>query len=197
MYQFLAPSMSRGIEVALLGTARSLQSELNQIALTADTSTSKGINNVLTETTRALLQHPDYFISAYSSVNTTKRFAAAKKLFNRLSVEERGKFDEETLVNVNNIKKQIKRRPKATGTSNEFIVITILAVVKGVVEIPTSKGSVELKKVLQKLGSIPYQETIAAEVLWTPQEESDTLSEQDLREDYPLLKLLEDSQFKK
>lgn len=46
-----------------------------------------------------------------------------EKRFNQLSIEERGKFDEETLVNVNNIKKQNSSSHKASGFSNEYIVV--------------------------------------------------------------------------
>lgn len=46
-----------------------------------------------------------------------------EKRFNQLSIEERGKFDEETLVNVNNIKRQSTRSQRANGFSNEYIVV--------------------------------------------------------------------------
>lgn len=46
-----------------------------------------------------------------------------EKRFNQLSIEERGKFDEETLVNVNNIKRQSSTIKRASGFSNEYIVV--------------------------------------------------------------------------
>jgi uncharacterized membrane protein len=46
-----------------------------------------------------------------------------EKHFNKLSIEERGKFDEETLVNVNNIKRQSTRSQRSNGFSNEDIVV--------------------------------------------------------------------------
>ncbi|XP_073103981.1 FLUCTUATING-LIGHT-ACCLIMATION protein 1, chloroplastic isoform X3 [Elaeis guineensis] len=55
------------LQVGLLGMARSLQKDLDRIAETADTSTPEGLSYVLTETTLALLRHPDCCISAYSS----------------------------------------------------------------------------------------------------------------------------------
>ncbi|KAB2006485.1 hypothetical protein ES319_D11G348800v1 [Gossypium barbadense] len=57
------------LQVGLLGTGRSLQRDLNRIAEVADTSTSEGLGFVLTETSLALLRHPDYCISGYSSVS--------------------------------------------------------------------------------------------------------------------------------
>ncbi|XP_021773106.1 uncharacterized protein LOC110737053 [Chenopodium quinoa] len=178
------------LQVGLLGMARSLQSDLNRIAEVADTSTPEGLNFVLTETMLALLRHPDYCISAYSSVDIKKSIEEGEKRFNQLSIEERGKFDEETLVNVNNLKRQSTKSTRASGYSNEYIVITILVAAEGVVKMPTINGSLDLKEALQKLGSIPSSKTMAVEVLWTPQNENDTLSERELLEDYPLLKPL-------
>ncbi|KAK7337887.1 hypothetical protein VNO77_18476 [Canavalia gladiata] len=178
------------LQVGLLGMGRSLQRDLNRIAEVADTSTPEGLNYVLTETTLALLRHPDYCISAYSSVDIKRGIEDGERRFNQLSIEERGKFDEETLVNVNNIKRQSTRSQRASGFSNEYIVITILAAAEGEHKLPSINGSGDLKEALQKLGSIPSRKLLAVEVLWTPQNESDTLSERELLEDYPLLRPL-------
>ncbi|XP_030958041.1 uncharacterized protein LOC115980005 [Quercus lobata] len=178
------------LQVGLLGMGRSLQMDLNRIAETADTSSSSGLSYVLTETTLALLRHPSYCISGYSAVDIKRSMEDGEKRFNQLSIEERGKFDEETLVNVNNIKKQSTSSQRANGFSNEYIVITILVAAEGVHKLPTINGSGDLKEALQKLGSIPSSKILAVEVLWTPQNENDTLSERELLEDYPLLRPL-------
>lgn len=56
-------------------------------------------------------------------VDIKRSMEAGEKRFNQLSVEERGKFDEETLVNVNNIRKQSSMCLRASGFSNEYIVV--------------------------------------------------------------------------
>lgn len=47
-----------------------------------------------------------------------------EKIFNQFSIEERGKFNEETLVNVNNIRKQSARSKRSNGFRNEYIVVS-------------------------------------------------------------------------
>ncbi|XP_015570667.2 uncharacterized protein LOC8288423 [Ricinus communis] len=178
------------LQVGLLGMGRALQRDLNRIAEVADTSSSEGLTYVLTETSLALLRHPDYCISGYSYVDVKRSMDEGEKRFNQLSIEERGKFDEETLVNVNNIKKQSTSSKSASGFSNEYIVITLLVAAEGVHKLPTINGSGDLKEALQKLGSIPSSKVLAVEVLWTPQNENDTLTERELLEDYPLLRPL-------
>ncbi|KAG8479638.1 hypothetical protein CXB51_029391 [Gossypium anomalum] len=178
------------LQVGLLGTGRSLQRDLNRIAEVADTSTSEGLGFVLTETSLALLRHPDYCISGYSYVDVKRSMDEGEKRFNQLSIEERGKFDEETLVNVSNIRRLSTTFQKASGFNNEYIVITILVAAEGVHKLPLINGSGDLAVALQKLASIPASKILAVEVLWTPQNDNDTLSERELLEDYPLLRPL-------
>ncbi|XP_071708721.1 FLUCTUATING-LIGHT-ACCLIMATION protein 1, chloroplastic-like [Rutidosis leptorrhynchoides] len=175
------------LQVGLLGTAISLQKDLNQIASLADTSTPKGFRYILQEATLALLRHPNYCVSGYSSVVVKWSVSDTEKLFNKLSIDERGKFDEETLVNVNNVRKKSATTEKTEMLSNECIVVTIIAAAIGVHKLPPVKSNEQLKEALQKLASIPSENILAAEVLWTPQEENDILTKQQVLEDYPLL----------
>ncbi|GJS03148.1 myelin-associated oligodendrocyte basic protein [Tanacetum coccineum] len=99
--------------VGLLGTARSLQKDLNEIAKTTNTSTSDGFRHILKATIASLLQHPDYYTSGYSCVENGSSVKEAEKQFQKLSFDERSKFDEETLVNLNNVIKQ-------SATSQKF-----------------------------------------------------------------------------
>ncbi|KAL1225357.1 hypothetical protein V5N11_009015 [Cardamine amara subsp. amara] len=176
------------VQVGLLGSARTLQEDFNRLAEKADTSTPEGLSYVLTEATLALLRHPEFCISSYSSVDVKSSIEEGEKRFNQFSIEERGKFDEETLVNVNSIKIQSSKIQKASGSSNEYIVVTILVASEGTLKLQTINGIADLKETLQKLGSILSKKILAVEVMWTPQNEKDVLSERELLEDYPLLK---------
>lgn len=68
--------------------------------------------------------HSYLFVSF--QVDVKRSVEDGEKRFNQLSIEERGKFDEETLVNVNNIRKQSKTSQRAGGFSNEYIVVRFL-----------------------------------------------------------------------
>lgn len=56
-------------------------------------------------------------------VDVKRSMEEGEKRFNQLSIEERGKFDEETLVNVNSIKKQSSTILRGGRFSNEYIVV--------------------------------------------------------------------------
>ncbi|KAL3820466.1 hypothetical protein ACJIZ3_006371 [Penstemon smallii] len=185
--------------VGLLGLRRrSLQKYLNRIAETSDTSTPEGLHYVLTETINALLEHPDFRIYVDSSVEV--KYKDGDRRFDELSLEERSKFDKETLVNINNTKeKQSSTKlttTTTTGITNEYIVVTILVAAKGVHKLPSIKNIEDLKEALGKLASIPSTRILGVEVLWTPQEEDDTLSEEEFLEDYPLLRPLSGAESK-
>ncbi|KAJ7522534.1 hypothetical protein O6H91_18G015800 [Diphasiastrum complanatum] len=179
------------LQVGLLGLARSFQKDLDRLASRANTSTPEGLHYVLTETVLALLRHPDYCISAASSSEVKRSVEAGEERFNQLSLEERGKFDEETLVSVNDIRKRsLFTGSKSDRLNNEYIVVTILLAVEGELKLPSINSNADLKQALAKLGSVPTDRIMAVEVLWTPQDENDTLSERELLRDYPLLRSL-------
>ncbi|KAH0936382.1 hypothetical protein HID58_013499 [Brassica napus] len=170
------------LHVGLLGLGRTF----NRLAENDDTSTSEGLSYVLTEATLALLRYPDYCISCNSSVSPL------------------GKFDEETLVNVNSVKRQSSKIWTASCFSNEYIVghlkihskavpkneyIVMYVHVTILVAAEANKWNCGSKGSLTENWLVPRNK-IAVEVLWTPQNEKDTLSEKELLEDYPLLRLL-------
>ncbi|KAB1669159.1 hypothetical protein ES319_1Z070600v1 [Gossypium barbadense] len=132
----------------------------------------------------------DDYMRYILQVDVKRSMDKGEKRFNQLSIEERGKFDEETLVNVSNIRRLSTTFQKASVFNNEYIVITILVAAEGVHKLPLIKGSGDLAVALQKLASIPTSKILAVEILWTPQNENDTLSERELLEDYPLLRPL-------
>eukprot|EP00249_Psilotum_nudum_P004776 c18274_g1_i1 orf=767-2011(+) len=177
------------IQVGLLGMARSLQRDLDRLADRANTSTPEGLHLVLTETVLSLLRHPDYWISGYSSSDIKRSVEAGEQCFNELSLEERGKFDEETLVNVDSFHRRSVRQ-RANSFNNEYIVVTLLVAAEGEYKLPIINSNADLREALRKLGSVPKDQTLAVEVLWTPQDANDTLSERELIRDYPLLRPL-------
>ncbi|XP_061339121.1 uncharacterized protein LOC133285845 [Gastrolobium bilobum] len=193
---------------ALGGMGSSIQRDLTRIAEAADTSSRE-------ETIQTLDRHHGYCIAGYLSVDLKRSKEDGEKCYNQLSNEERAKFDEETLVNLNNLEKRSTRGQSVNvfsneykklnvkestlegknfeeekllnGFGNEYVVITILVAAKGAHKLPNINGAEDLKKALHKLRSLFSSKLLAGEVLWTPQNEIDTLSEQKLLEDYSQL----------
>jgi uncharacterized membrane protein len=188
------------LQVGLLAQARELQSDLDRIALNANTSSSEGLTKVLQETTLALLRHPEYWAYAGSEAQQT-RLSAAEAQFNRYSLAERSKFSSETLSNFNN---QLKQAPTKTalldgdhtGTPaqpeapGEYIVATVIVGAQGKLQLPEVRNPDELRQALNILGGVSSDQLLAVEVLWTPEADGDVLTSEDLIVDYPNLKLI-------
>ncbi|MBF2049937.1 MAG: DUF1517 domain-containing protein [Elainella sp. C42_A2020_010] len=173
------------LQVALLAQARELQRDLTTLAEQADLSTKQGLSELLRETILALLRNPEYWTHARSSSQTLKTREAGSRLFERLSLEERSKFSMETLVNVGG---QVRRQTMPTSDADPaaYIVVTLLV---GTADdyplIGTVRSTSELKQALQRLGAISPDYLLVYELLWTPQDERDSLSREELIAQYP------------
>jgi uncharacterized membrane protein len=193
------------LQVGLLANARGLQAELDRIAETADTNSPEGRAEILQETSLALLRHPEYWV--YAGGNTQQaRLTSAEAQFNRLALAERSKFTEETLSNVNNQLKAASPRAALTSANQggeldnptrlitegpgEYIIVTLLAATLGKFQLPAINNADDLRQALRQIGSLPSENLLAIEVLWTPQAEGDTLTADDLLAEYADLKMV-------
>ena len=183
------------VQIGLLGMARDLQLDLEKIADKADTSTTEGLHYVLEETVLALLRNPEYCVYGYATSASARGPEEAEDTFNEFSMDERGKLAEETLVNVNSRKRSSSSITAAgkdgeDGGINEYILVTIIAACDGGLKLPAVTDSAELRTALKRVGAIRADALQAVEVIWTPQEEGDTLTEEELLADYPTLNVL-------
>jgi uncharacterized membrane protein len=180
------------IQVGLLAQAKTLQTELNELAETADTGTASGRANVLQETTLALLRHPEYWV--YGSTQSQQAaLDTAEAKFNQLALAERSKFTAETLSNVNDQLRQTTSTEIVqtdAEPSGEYIIVTLVVGTTGKLELPKINGSEDLQQALRQIGSIGSDRLLAVEVLWTPQAAGDTLTTDDILAQYPNLKLV-------
>jgi len=188
------------VQVGLLAQARDLQTELNELAHTADTNTAEGRAQVLQESTLALLRHPEYWVYG-SALSQQAALEAAEAKFNQLALGERSKFTEETLSNVNNLLREAAPKaslPSANGELStqvaqdpgEYILVTLVVGAEANLQLPAINSSDDLRQALRQIGSLSSERLLAVEVLWTPQAEGDTLTTDDILAQYPDLKLV-------
>ena len=135
----------------------------------------------------ALLRNPEYCVYGYAASKVCRGPEQAEETFNDYSIDERGKFEKETLVNVN-----ARRRAETVGVdpaadTNDYILVTIIAAADGGVKMPDITDANDLKTALKRLGAVRVEALQAVEVLWTPQEDGDVLTQTQLLRDYPSL----------
>jgi len=143
----------------------------------------------------ALLRNPEYAVYGACGTRRAKSLASGEKAFNEASLDERGKLAEETLVNVSG-RSRTGTYSKGgggntgTGDDEELVVVTLLVAARGGLALPKVTSLAELKAALSKLGSVPTEDVLAVEVLWTPQDPRDKYYSSDAVADYPNLNVL-------
>lgn len=179
------------LQVGLLASARGLKRDLERIAARADTSTPSGLHYVLQETVLSLLRNPEYAVYGAAKTLKGKSLAKAEQKFNEMSLAERGKLREETLVNVSGIRREGGFKGKSGGSANtaagdeELIVVTVLVASKGRFTLPPVRNGAELRTALSTLGAVPSDGVLGVEVLWTPQDPADSYSKGEVTIDFP------------
>ena len=180
------------LQIGLLASAKALQQDLRQLAASADTSSSTGLQRVLQETTLALLRQPDLWVYA-NLENGNVPFAAAESTFNRLSMTERSKLREELTTNVGGQRSSATASARGVGdadATNEFIAVTVLVASRRPVTLKAIGSSEGLRESLRILGSTSSTDLMALEVIWQPDGAGEVLSAEELVTAYPNLQHL-------
>jgi len=183
-----AVSVAR-LQVGLLATGgRRLQTDLDRLAARADTTTPAGLHFVLQEALLALLRNPEFAVYGAAKSQVGRTLDGAERKFTALSMRERGKVREETVVNFGGAKKTgVAQNPAPRSGEQEFVVVTILLAARGAIRVPAVRGGDELATALGALGGVPASDVLAVEVLWTPSDPADSYTRADLTADFPEL----------
>ncbi|KAK0582006.1 hypothetical protein LWI29_020359 [Acer saccharum] len=134
-------------------------------------------------------------------VKVNESMEEAEEYFKKLSIDEREKYDKETLINLDNVKSDSISDQKDNNMSRDrdtYMVVTILVAAKGkaALNFPNRIASKEdLKEAFKELQIISKSaEVQAVNVVWTPQDENEVMSREELYQVYPtLLKIGGDS----
>lgn len=174
------------LQVALKSSAHALQSELSELTLEADTETAQGLRKLLEEAALALLRNTEDWTHVLGSSQTIPRREEAEIVFNRFSIEERSKFSTETLTNVDG---KIRQREVVESDRNAetpaYIVVTLLIGTADDHPLFSQIDSAQaMQEALKKVASMRSDYLMVFELLWSPQVETDTLTEAELATEY-------------
>tara|TARA_Y100001968_G_scaffold332132_1_gene389197 strand:+ start:2386 stop:3348 length:963 start_codon:yes stop_codon:yes gene_type:complete len=180
------------MQIGLLAGAKEIQKDLEELAHVSDTSTSRGLQNILQETTLSLLRKKEFWV--YANLETGNvPFHSADSTFNRISINERSKLEGESISNFQGRKTSLSTSQTTSSEMNEineFIIVTILISLRRTLSVKESINNEFLQENLKALGAIPSSELLALEIIWQPEEEGGTLSKEELVTNYPNLKHL-------
>jgi uncharacterized membrane protein len=174
------------LQVALRSSARSLQSELSELTLEADTETTKGLKELLEASALALLRNSENWTHILGSSQTISSREEAETVFNRLSIEERSKFSAETLTNIDGkIRQRSLVEPAPDEEPAAYIVVTLLIGTADDRPLFAPIDSAQaMQEALKKVASVQSDYLMVFELLWSPQVETDSLTEAELATEY-------------
>ncbi|PSB35850.1 DUF1517 domain-containing protein [Stenomitos frigidus] len=173
------------LQVALRSRARRLQIKFSDIALQANTATPEGLFELLQETAKTLLENADFWTHVMAGSQTVDSREEAEALFNQFSLQERAKFSAETLTNVNGVVTQQPVAPDHPNEHSAYIVVTLLLGTADDEPLFNEIYSTSLlRDVLSEITLLRSHFLLAFELLWTPQDPIDSLTDADLAAHY-------------
>ncbi len=175
------------LQIALRSRAKRVQMQLSDIALRSNTATPEGLFELLQETASLLLENADFWTHVVAGSQTVDSREEAEVLFNQFSLQERSKFSAETLTNVDGVINQTTQQPAPArpGDHSAYIVVTMLLGTADDEPLFNEIYSTSLlRDVLEDISLSRSRFLLVFELLWTPQEPTESLTEADLAAEY-------------
>jgi uncharacterized membrane protein len=176
-------------QLALLSTARSLQRELRNFANTVTTDTVAGLAAGLQDVVMALMRHGEYWRYGAVQVQHAATLDDTERTFNQVVSQERAKLSDELTVNIDGVRRQPEVQERAAAREvGQYLVVTLI-VATGYPEFTAlqTPSIKDLEATLQRLGTLLTSDVLAVEIMWSPENPDDTLTEDELITEYPEL----------
>ena len=172
------------LQVALYKNASNIQQDLSELSKSVDTSTDEGLVELLQESALILLRS-DRDWTHVSANSFSLDIAKAEEEFDKLSLVERSKFSGESLSNVDgNIKTKQSRNDESEGVAAYVVVTLIVGTADDNPLFDKIHNSTELKEALLRLSSMREDYLMKFELLWTPQQQGEYLTDEELLMEY-------------
>lgn len=193
-------SLTACLNVPNRNDPNSILKRLEQLAMTSNTSNRKGLQNLISETSLELARQEKAILSVESHYSHTKSATQAERLHNRLSAEQRSKFDRESLSNyggkVFKIESSGQDNSSLPISSATVALINILLAIEGnsLRAFDKIKSRKQLQQALSRISSDSQVDDclLAAEVIWSPEDPMEQMTMEDVYSDFPTLKILLD-----
>jgi uncharacterized membrane protein len=176
-------------QLALLATARTLQRDLQHYAETATTNTVIGLASALQEATTALRRYRDYWRYGMVHVQRVGTIDETERAFNQAISQERVKLSEELTTNIEGVRRQTPRResPEADEVGQYLVVSLIVATGYPEFTEYRTPSLNDMEDTLQRLGTLLAADLLGLEVIWSPENPDDAMTEDELLAEYPEL----------
>jgi uncharacterized membrane protein len=179
------------LQLALGRSARGVQDRLAQFAAQGDTASEAGLAALLQQSALELLRNKDSIRYAAAEARGPMSLTNAETAMNGVALGERSRFQVER-VRVADGRTARSDAPAEEGKEAlELVVVTLVTATRTPLERFRAVSSVEdLSALLTELGGVSPDGLLGLEVIWTPADANDSMTETDVMTTYPELRSL-------
>lgn len=177
------------MQVALGRSARGIQDRLAKFAGEGDTSTEAGLASLLQQTALELMREKDSIRAAAVEGAGPMNLTNAETKLNGLALAERARFQVERVRGADGQVRRSSAEAEEGKEALEYVVVTVVVATRtplGTWKTVTERSDVDLY--LGQLGGVSSSGLLGLEVIWTPADPNDSMTETDLLTTYPDLR---------
>ncbi len=182
------------VQLGLGRSARQIQERLARFAAEGDTSTEAGLTQLLQQTSLELLREKDAIRYAAIEQSGPMSMQNGETKLNGASLAERSRFQIERVRGTDGKVHKSDVVAKESSEALEYVVVTlVLATREPLRDLPSITEMTErdqMDAVLGQLGGVPHDSLLGLEVIWTPADAEDSLTQMDLMTAYPQMRSL-------
>jgi uncharacterized membrane protein len=186
--------LSVALDVSNRDDPNSILSVLDRLSATANTDNRRGVQTLTSQVALEILRRKSAIQSAAGAYEHYNQDSTAQRTFNKWSVQERSKFEQETVSKYGGVDlspSSISSGSGSIGSKATMVVVTLVLSIQGdSTKVPTKIGSLaDVEDALRKIAAdVKVDDCLTgAEILWTPQDRSEVLTRKDIVADYPEL----------
>jgi len=178
------------LQLALGRSARGIQDRLADFASRGDTETEAGLAALLQQTAVELLREKDAIRYLGIDARGPMSFTNAETAMNGMALAERGRFQVERVRSAGGRVARSDAPAEEGKEALELVVVTVLAATRTPLEAfgaPIASAD-NLPALLSELGGVSPDAILGIEVVWTPADPNDSMTETDVMTTYPDLR---------
>jgi len=178
------------IQIAFGRSARGIQDRLAKFAEEGDTASEAGLAQLLQQTTVEILRAKDSIRYAGVDASGPMSLTNAETKMNGITLGERSRFQIERVRGADG---RVRRSTEVVEESKgviEYVIVTLVVATRSALAVKQVSDLADVDTALAELGGISPTALLGLEVIWTPADPSDSMSESDLITLYPELRSL-------
>jgi uncharacterized membrane protein len=179
------------LQLGLGRSARGVQDRLAEFAAQGDTSSEAGLGALLQQTALELLRQKDSIRYAAASGKGPMSLTNAETAMNGLALAERSRFQVERVRAADGRVNRSTAAAEEGAEALELVVVTVVVATRTqLAAFKSVTTPAELATLLSELGALSPEGLLGLEVIWTPADPNDSMTETDVMTTYPELRSL-------